>query len=157
MPESEISPLEFIPWSWTLNATTTSEGTCPSLNRVLGTYAIAATIISVVCLIAGHRAVVVFFTCGHCGREGSKAWRFTWVFPLALSALAAAINAAIIKRHPNRVTDYPMYALFLLQLTLPRMSFLCLLITFWVQWLMDWDPLVSMVTSRGQCGMEVAS
>ncbi|WAO94691.1 Hypothetical protein NCS54_01228600 [Fusarium falciforme] len=121
---------QYIPWDYTLTSTA---GQCPSKARVLGTYAVTAAIISALCLLVGHRRIARWITCHWLGHPDSRAWRWTWIFPLGLSLAAAAINVAIIVQHESRDSDYPRHSLFFLQLTLPRMSFFCLLIVFCIQ------------------------
>ncbi|KAJ4229079.1 hypothetical protein NW759_003803 [Fusarium solani] len=120
----------YIPWDYTLTSTS---GSCPSKARVLATYAVTAAIISALCLLVGHRDIAGWLTFGKLDSEKAWAWRLTWVFPLGFSLAAAAINVVIIAQHEGRSSDYPRHSLFLLQLTLPRMSFFCLLIVFWIQ------------------------
>ncbi|PMD15475.1 hypothetical protein NA56DRAFT_709900 [Hyaloscypha hepaticicola] len=93
---------DLIPWSWAITPLASTNRQCPPPAAILGTFAgvnVAATVFGV---IIGSRKVSrkIFkvLSCGRFGKEhagSSQAYRFMWIFPLALNLGTNSLNAGL--------------------------------------------------------------
>ena len=116
----------FLPWSWSITSKDPSVAKCPSPSLVLGIYTVTTIAITGLSLVFGNRRVIHRLTFGVLGRPGSAAWKWTWLLGLGLQVSAAFLIAIIIAREPNYESTFPIWALALLLLTRPRLSFIFL-------------------------------
>ncbi|KAF1990684.1 hypothetical protein K402DRAFT_417453 [Aulographum hederae CBS 113979] len=128
MGSNDTSPTirKLLPWGWTIAPLESNNATCPTVPEVLGTFAVVNAVVSVFALIFGHRKVIKFITCKHWGDKGSKAWVWTWIFPLGLQLAANAIIALIIKKTPGYTSDFHVWELMLFLVARPRLSWIVL-------------------------------
>jgi hypothetical protein len=133
---------DLIPWSWAITPLPFSNRQCPPPAILLGTFAgvnVAATAFGI---ILGNRKVsgkiLYVLSCGRFGKKqvgSSQAYKFMWIFPLALNLGANALNAWIT------VTAKDYY-----QSTMPRIWDLTLF--YCTRPRLGWIPL-TMLAYRG--------
>jgi hypothetical protein len=132
---SEIT--KYLPWDWTIKSLDPSFAPCPPSSTILGTYAVVNVVTAVVSILLGHRKVTKFLTCHACGKEGSRAYYFTWIFPCGLQLAANALNAWIMKNSPHYAGTFSVSEIMLFYTARPRLSFIFL--CYLVRWTSDDD------------------
>jgi hypothetical protein len=124
---------ELIPWSWAITPLASNNRQCPPPAILLGTFAgvnVAATVFGV---ILGSRKVSgkIFWVLsfGRFGKEhigSSQAYKFMWIFPLALNLGANALNAwmTVTAKGYDQSTMPRIWDLMLFYCTRPRIGWI---------------------------------
>jgi hypothetical protein len=123
-PASPTDPASFIPWKWQVKPDSPSTVSCPSATSILGTFAAINVAVSLLGLGAGHRVVVKKLSFGYLGKRGSKSWRYSWLWPLALQLGANAIVAAVIKHTAGYHRGFAITDLLVFYTARPRLSWI---------------------------------
>jgi formate/nitrite transporter FocA (FNT family) len=135
----------YFPWSWTITSENQSVHTCPSVSKILSTFAVVNAAVCFVSIIFGNRYVVKFgearivggeklrnntnktiVTCGALGKVNTSSWKFMWILTVGLNLIANAIVAAIIKHSPGYLATFKVWELMLFLLARPRLSWIIL-------------------------------
>jgi hypothetical protein len=121
-----ITRQQLIPWSWAITPLNTTSTACPGPGEILGIFAGENLLVSIISLIAGHRAVVYFFTCGNFGKHGSNSWMYMWLLQVGIMLGANAINAHITVSAAGYDTSRmpAVWDLMLFYCTRPRLSWI---------------------------------
>ncbi|KAF2686299.1 hypothetical protein K458DRAFT_210776 [Lentithecium fluviatile CBS 122367] len=121
------APIDLLPWSWAISPEDQSVTNCPSPSWILGTLAIVNVVVTVLSIPFGNRYFLNRLTCRFLfNAKSSNAYRYTWVFTVALQLGANALIAMIFQRTPGYRASFKIWELMLFFTIRPRLSWIAL-------------------------------
>jgi len=120
-----VSPQSFLPWSWTVSYSgPDTSPACPPPSHIMGTFAAANVIATLLSIIFGNALVVRKLSCGRLGQQKESSWPYMWIVPLVLQLSANALIAGLMRIQSGYQHSFSIGELMIFYTTRPRFSWI---------------------------------